>query len=359
MTAPIRVMIVDDSLVTRRLVEDSLREVPGIEVVGTAANGRVAVAKVVELRPDVITLDVEMPELDGLATLRLLKKSHSQIRVIMFSSLTGSGASATIEALAEGAADYVQKPAGAGGMTATRERIRAELVPKIRALCEHRAQPPVALPTLATPLPARALRVVAIGVSTGGPAALHELLSALPRALAVPVLIVQHMPAAFIGLLAKRLASACPLPVAEATAGTMLAPGRVWIAPGDRHLAIARRGTELVLDLQQGPPECSCRPAVDVLFRSVAAQFGSSALGVVLTGMGQDGLRGSKAIRAAGGTIYVQDAASSVVWGMPGAVARAGLADRIVSLADMSCAIATAVAGPGTSAVPERHRART
>jgi len=364
----IRVMIVDDSLVVRRLVEDSLHEVPGIAVVGTAANGKIALAKLDELQPDVVTLDVEMPELDGLATLKRLKRQRPKTHVIMFSSLTGPSAASTLEALASGASDYVQKPTGTGGMNATRERIRGELVPKIRALCTAAgggvvspgpglrpllASPPrmmsgliprsvtVPLPILAAPVTPSGM--VVIGVSTGGPAALHALLSELPANLGAPVLIVQHMPAAFSGLLAKRLAGVSRVPVLEAVHGTVIAPGKVWLAPGDHHLAIARRGAQLVLEISQGPPEHSCRPSVDVLFRSVAAEVGARCVAVVLTGMGQDGLDGCKQIHAAGGTVLVQDAASSVVWGMPGAVARAGLADRVVPLAEMPAAITHAV----------------
>lgn len=364
----IRVMIVDDSLVVRRLVEDSLHEVPGVAVVGTAANGKIALAKLDELQPDVVTLDVEMPELDGLATLKRLKQQRPKTHVIMFSSLTGPSAASTLEALASGASDFVQKPTGTGGMNATRERIRGELVPKIRALCAPGAggapgagpglRPLLGAParvmsgliprsvTMPLPIMAGAMitgGLVAIGVSTGGPAALHALLSDLPANLGAPVLIVQHMPAAFSGLLAKRLAGVARVPVLEAVHGTVIAPGKVWIAPGDHHLAIARRGAQLVLEISQGPPEHSCRPSVDVLFRSVAAEVGARTVAVVLTGMGQDGLDGCKQIHAAGGTVLVQDAASSVVWGMPGAVARAGLADRVVPLAEMPAAITHAV----------------
>lgn len=382
----IRVMIVDDSLVVRRLVEDSLHEVPGVAVVGTAANGKIALAKLDELQPDVVTLDVEMPELDGLATLKRLKQQRPKTHVIMFSSLTGPSAASTLEALASGASDFVQKPTGTGGMNATRERIRGELVPKIRALCAPGAggapgagpglRPLLGAParvmsgliprSVTTPMPIIRARsgliprsvtmplpimagaavpggMVVIGVSTGGPAALHALLSDLPANLGAPVLIVQHMPASFSGLLAKRLAGVARVPVLEAVHGTVIAPGKVWLAPGDHHLAIARRGAQLVLEITQGPPEHSCRPSVDVLFRSAAAEVGARCVAVVLTGMGQDGLDGCKQIHAAGGTVLVQDAASSVVWGMPGAVARAGLADRVVPLAEMPAAITHAV----------------
>jgi two-component system chemotaxis response regulator CheB len=344
-TPAIRVMIVDDSLIVRKLVEDALHQAPGIEIVGTAPNGRVALEKIGALRPDVITLDVEMPELDGLSTLRRIKAEHAYVHVIMFSSLTVRSASITLDALHAGAADYVAKPEGTGGMTATRERIREELVPKIQALC---SRPSNGMTTTLLPmipqvrprtLPAATPRLIAIGVSTGGPAALHEVVSALPASLGVPLVIVQHMPAEFTSQLAQRLAGVARMPVAEARHGDRLAPDRVWIAPGGLHLVVARRGADVVLTLDDGPAECSCKPSVDVLFRSVASVYGASALGIVLTGMGQDGRRGCEAIREAGGTVIAQDAGTSVVWGMPGAVVRAGLADRVLPLGEIAPAI--------------------
>jgi two-component system chemotaxis response regulator CheB len=341
MASTIRVMIVDDSLIVRRLVEDSLREVEGITVVGTAANGRIALERVGALAPDVVTLDVEMPELDGLATLRKLRAAHPRVHVIMFSSLTTRAAATTVEALSIGAADYVAKPSSAGGMSATRALIREQLVPKIRGLCARVEVHALPRPTVRA-LPVRGASVVAIGASTGGPAVLQELLSLLPPAVAPPMVIVQHVPAAFSAPLAERLSSTAGRRVTEVRGRVALAPGQIWLAPGDRHVIVRRRGTSVELELDDGEPEGSCRPSVDVLFRSVAEAYGADALAVVLTGMGHDGVRGCEALHAVGARVIVQDAASCVVWGMPGAVARAGLADGVFDVRGLAHEIAGA-----------------
>jgi two-component system chemotaxis response regulator CheB len=299
-----------------------------------------------------VILDVEMPEMDGLATLTELRRLYPRLPVIMFSALTERGAEATLEALAKGATDYVTKPATAGGLEDSLAVIRAQLIPQIKALHaaaerraaeERRPARPLVAPAAAAPLvrppgPRTALRrvdIVAIGASTGGPNALAEIFGRLPPSFPVPLVVVQHMPPMFTRLLAERLSSQFPLPLQEGASGTPLTGGRAWIAPGDQHMIVVRSAAQARLLLHQDPPENSCRPAVDVLFRSLAQTYGAGALGVVLTGMGQDGLRGSEAIKAAGGQVLVQDEASSVVWGMPGAVARAGLADRVVPLALM------------------------
>ncbi len=340
----IRVLIVDDAVVIRRLVGDVLGADPGLEVVGTAANGRIGLQKITQCNPDVVTMDVEMPDMDGIATLKEIRKTWPKLPVIMFSTLTERGATATLDALAAGASDYVTKPANVGSVTAGLEAVRRDLIPKIKALAGRSGMPQPAAPP--PPLPAFAatapyvtpaahrgpVRVIAIGVSTGGPNALAALLPALPATLPVPVVIVQHMPPMFTRLLSERLNTQSAITVVEGQEGMALAPGHAYIAPGDFHMTLERRGVSTVVTLNQGPPENSCRPAVDVLFRSVVAQFGSGTLGVILTGMGQDGLRGCELIREAGGQVLVQDEASSVVWGMPGFVARAGLADRVLPL---------------------------
>jgi two-component system chemotaxis response regulator CheB len=339
----IRVLIVDDSTVIRRLVTDALAEDPVLEVVGSAPNGHIALAKIPQLNPDVVTLDIEMPELDGLATLARLRKTYPKLPVIMFSTLTQKGAVATINALSLGATDYVTKPANVGSVTAAIQKVRDDLIPKIKTFC--RLDPPS--PRAATAkkpgatanctLPSIRQRnvpceIVAIGVSTGGPNALAEVLRDVPADFPVPVVIVQHMPPVFTKYLAQRLDETSPLQVREARAGERLHAGGVWLAPGDYHLALSRVGDSVITQLHQGPPENSCRPAVDVLFRSVAQQYGAATLAVVLTGMGADGLRGCEAIAEAGGRIVAQDEATSVVWGMPGAVVGASLADDIVPL---------------------------
>jgi two-component system chemotaxis response regulator CheB len=349
----ISVLVVDDSVVIRRLITDALSNDPQVRVIGTARNGRVALQKIADLNPDVVTLDIEMPEMDGLATLRALRRTHPRLPVIMFSTLTSSGAIATLDALAAGASDYVTKPANSGSVVESLERVRDQLIPRIHALCARpgpasRATRPAAdVPHTARPsVPASApgprsvrIDIIAIGSSTGGPAALSAVLAALPATLPVPIVVVQHMPALFTRMLAERLDRECAVNVVEATSELQLNPGTVYIAPGDVHLEVARRGASVVTRLHHGPPENSCRPAVDVLFRSVAATYRASALAVVMTGMGQDGRRGSEVLVAAGSEVLAQDEASSVVWGMPGAVVGAGLAHAVVPLNDLAARI--------------------
>lgn len=346
--AKIRVLVVDDAVVFRRVVANELAGDPALEVVGTAANGRIALTRMAQVSPDVVILDVEMPEMDGLATLAELRKNYPRLPVIMFSALTERGAEATLDALALGAADYFTKPADAGGLDASLEIIRAQLIPKIKTLCARaRGQTPLPngpCPTAAPPAPSAVqaprrpsgppapVQVVAIGASTGGPNALAEIFRRLPADFSVPIVIVQHMPPMFTRLLAERLSSEFALRVHEGQPGSVLQPGHAWIAPGDYHMIVVREGTQVRTQLHQGPSENSCRPAVDVLLRSVAQTFGPHSLTVILTGMGQDGLRGCESIREVGGQILAQDEITSVVWGMPGCVARAGLADRVLPL---------------------------
>jgi two-component system chemotaxis response regulator CheB len=340
----IRVLVVDDSVVIRRLVTDVLTADPRIEVAGIAANGRIALDKITQINPDVVTLDVEMPEMDGLQTLAVLRKTHPRLPVIMFSTLTERGALTTLDALSLGASDYVTKPANVGSASAAMARVREQLIPKIKALCDaawasrdkvSAAMPrPVRRATL-TPsgsMRGRRVEIVAIGTSTGGPNALAELIPQIPEDFPVPILIVQHMPPIFTKLLAERLSAKSAIEVREGAAGEELAGASAWIAPGDYHMILEKLGTRSRIHLSQDPPENSCRPSVDVLFRAVARSYGASVLGVILTGMGQDGVRGCEHIREAGGQIIAQDEATSVVWGMPGFVARAGLADQVLPL---------------------------
>jgi len=334
----IRVLIVDDSAVIRRAVAGELAADPALEVVGTAANGLIALAKLTQLVPDLVVLDVEMPELDGLATLREIRRTHPKLPVIMFSAVTERGAAATLDALALGATDYFAKPT-AGGLDASLRVIREQLIPEIKALCARPAAVPQPPASFGAPPATDRVDVVAVAASTGGPNALADLFDGLPADFPVPVVIVQHMPPVFTRQLAERLSARFALRVEEGRAGGALAPGHAWIAPGDYHLVVARDAAGVRVAVNQEPAENSCRPAADVLFRSIAKVFGPAALGVVLTGMGQDGLRGCEAIRAAGGRVVVQDEATSVVWGMPGAVARAGLADRVLPLAQIAAEI--------------------
>ncbi|HWS36675.1 MAG TPA: chemotaxis response regulator protein-glutamate methylesterase [Actinoplanes sp.] len=366
----ISVLVVDDSVVVRRLIVDALGEAQGIQVVGTASNGLLAQAKIDQLKPDVITMDIEMPEMNGIEAVRELRKRHN-MPVIMFSTLSAAGASSTLEALSAGATDYVTKPSNVGSVKESIAAVREQLVPKIVALGGRRRaptgppsrgpaptgglRPPVApfragappspppRPQTAGPGPARPgaaarrapggrIDLLAIGSSTGGPDALTKVLLGLPRDLPVPIVITQHMPPVFTKMFAERLDRSVALKVVEAGQGMELTAGTVYIAPGDRHLVFQRRGTATMTQLSSAPQENSCRPAVDVMFRSVAALYGGSAFAAILTGMGQDGRNGAKIMRDAGSEVLAQDEASSVVWGMPGAVVTAGLADEIVPL---------------------------
>jgi two-component system chemotaxis response regulator CheB len=328
----IKVLLVDDSAVIRKVLRDALASDPLIEVIGTAANGRIALEELERLSPDIITLDIEMPEMNGLEVVRRIRESNKQIPIIMCSSLTADGASHTLEALALGASDYVTKPSSHG--INTREVVGDDLIRKIKGLAtdsKSRIQAgPVATSSVRQPArETRDIDVIAVGVSTGGPNALAELLSHLPPNLDAPLLIVQHMPPIFTRLLAERLNDSCPLPVCEATHAQEVKPGHVYIAPGDKHMGVKRLLGRNLISLSDEPPENSCRPAVDVLFRSVAKVYGARCAAVILTGMGQDGLLGCQSIQESGGAILVQDRESSAVWGMPGAILDAGL-DPIV-----------------------------
>jgi two-component system, chemotaxis family, protein-glutamate methylesterase/glutaminase len=351
----IRVLIVDDSTVIRRLLTNALTSDPAIEIAGVAANGKIALAKIPQVAPDIITLDMEMPEMDGLTTLVEIRKLYPKLPVIMFSTLTQSGAEATMEALTKGANDYATKPSNVGGVTAAIATVVHELVPKIKQFCnwtsnstvnstvnaiahskvlERSNQPSRSRPV--NPTKSSRVEVVVIGVSTGGPNALTTMLPKLPENFPVPILIVQHMPPIFTRHLADRLNQLCQLHVHEAVDGELVVAGGAWLAPGNFHMTVRRQGPQLKAVLNQEQPENSCRPAVDVLFRSAAELFGANVLSVVMTGMGHDGQRGCDAIRQAGGRVIVQDEATSVVWGMPGAVVNAGLANKILPLSKIA-----------------------
>ena len=342
----IRVLVVDDSTVIRRLLSDTLAEDPQIEIAGTAANGKIAIAKLTQVNPDIVTLDMEMPEMNGIETLVELRKTHPKLPVIMFSTLTQRGAEATFDALAKGASDYVTKPANVGSVSASLQNVRQQLVPKIKALCpwlspslvkvssaKVNTTPRVRKPNIAVET---RIDMIGIGVSTGGPNALAKILPKLPARFPMPIMIVQHMPPIFTKHLANRLNGMCNIGVVEASHGEIVQPGIAYIAPGDFHMSVRRQGVRLIIELDQAPPENSCRPAVDVLFRSLAQNYGPSLSATILTGMGQDGLRGCEIVRDAGGTIQVQDEATSVVWGMPGVVANAGLADKVIPLEEIA-----------------------
>jgi two-component system, chemotaxis family, protein-glutamate methylesterase/glutaminase len=294
-----RILVVDASAAVRRLLTLVLSSDSTLEVVGSAPNGSIALAKVPELGPELITLNLEMPDGRGSTIFAALRQAYPQVPVIPFSGRT-------------------------------EQVIRSELIPRLK---EYRATEKI--PTVATQRlkrPAARPDVLVIGVSTGGPNALVTLLKGFPADFPIPVLIVQHMPPLFTNLLAERLNKTCPIRVSEGTANEVIGPGRVWIAPGDRHMSLKKAGGQVQIDITAEPPENSCRPSVDVLFRSAAEIYGCHILAAIMTGMGHDGLLGCARIHAMGGQIFVQDAASSVVWGMPRYVASAGLADKVLPL---------------------------
>ncbi len=380
----IKVLIVDDSVVFRKILQEALSKHPRIRVVGMAADGREALGLIRKLRPDLAIMDVEMPRLDGLQTLDEINRRHLKLGVIMFSSLTSKGAKTTLDALAKGAFDFVPKPTGTGAFSESTRRIQRELIPKIEAYAESAKgkgrrkgplprtrvvrpgarQPLVSRPgfrryqggdraldnlkqpgkrgqsldkpaTIARPGPLR-LRfrpeAVVIGVSTGGPNALNSVIPSFPSSFRLPVFLVQHMPPVFTTQLAKRLDEKSRLRVVEARDRQPVSGGTVYIAPGDYHMEVQSNGTQRIIRLNQNPPENSCRPSVDSLFRSAGRTYGGRVVGVIMTGMGQDGLEGSRFLKEKGAIILAQDKASSVVWGMPRFITEQGLADRVCPL---------------------------
>lgn len=347
----IRVLVVDDSALVRRLIVTALGSADDIDVVAVARDGLDAVEKVDEVLPDVVTLDIEMPRLDGLGALERIRAKHPRLPVIMFSTLTERGAIATLDALSKGASDYVTKPSNTGSVMEGLASVREQLVPRIRALAGVRRIAPVAPQPRRTP-PAPVVKgtaggapeILVIGCSTGGPDALDRLVSRLPGDLGVPVLVVQHMPPVFTAMLAQRLDKSSALTVREAVAGDVPRAGEVLIAPGDWHLRVASSVGTVRVVLDQAPRENFCRPAVDVLFRSAAQVYGGRVVASVLTGMGQDGLEGVRALVERGARVLVQDEATSVVWGMPGAVVHAGLADEILPLDQLPGRLVAALA---------------
>ncbi len=346
----VRVLVVDDSVVIRRLVTRALEQDQVLEVVGTASSGKVGLMRIPLLNPDVITLDIEMPDMDGLSMLRQIRRDFPLIRVIMLSTLTERGAAVTFEALSSGADDYVTKASNETSLATSVSRLQTEMVPKIKQFfrlpdenssmsqLNHESSPVSSLSLKPTPnlselkLPPK---VIVIGVSTGGPAALGEILPKLPAAFPLPILIVQHMSPLFTRLLADRLNSTCQMRVAEAINGTLIEPGRILVAPGNFHMNVIMAADGPRVNLDQSPVQNFCRPSVDPLFTSCAEVFGGAVLAVILTGMGHDGLRGTEVLRARGANVLAQDEASSVVWGMPGAVVNAGLADKVLPLNDV------------------------
>jgi two-component system chemotaxis response regulator CheB len=341
----IKVLIVDDSALVRRLLTEILSADRNIEVIGSASDPYVAREKIKKLNPDVITLDVEMPRMDGITFLENLMRLRP-MPVVMVSSLTQHGAEVTLRALELGAVDFVAKPKVdvAGGLAGYGEeiidKVKTAAGARVSAIRSSAVQVPVPKFSADAVLPQstgakRMLRttdrIIAIGASTGGTEALREVLEVLPPD-APGIVISQHIPAAFSGPFAQRLNQASAMSVCEAQDGQYILPGHVYVAPGDRHLIVERDGARYRCRLSDGPPVNRHRPSVDVMFRSVAQNVGPNAVGIILTGMGDDGARGLKEMQEAGARTVAQDEASSVVWGMPGSAVRLGAADHVVSL---------------------------
>lgn len=345
--AVVQALVVDDSRVVRRLVTQALGLDPGVVVVGTAANGREALDQVGRLDPDVVILDVEMPEMNGLEVVRALHVSHPRLPIIMFSSLTERGARITIEALTAGASDYVLKPSRTADVGAAVQSVHDELAPRIRALCGARRRVVQTVP--AAPAPAavkvrtatRSRRstpteLIVIGASTGGPEVLERVLARMSADSRVPVLIAQHMPPTFTTMFAERLNRVTALEVHEGADAEVILPGHAYVAPGAHHMEVVRSPRGPSLHVYEAPSGDSCRSSVTVLLRSAARLSKAATLAVVLTGMGDDGSLGCQAVFDAGGTVLIQDEQSSVVWGMPGSVARAGLAHEVLTPEDLA-----------------------
>jgi two-component system chemotaxis response regulator CheB len=363
---PIRVMVVDDAVVVRGMILRWVEAEPDMQIVASVRSGREAIEQVERRSPDVVILDVTMPDIDGITALPLLFEKKRDLVVLMASTLTRRNAETSLRALSLGAADYIPKPDSNREFT-TSTSFHRELIDKIRALgsrrkggasgapvfapaapvarADHRrgerqGEAPSLVPAVAEgekirlrPMPATPPRALLIGSSTGGPQALNAIVTAIGDVIdQVPVLITQHMPPTFTAILAEHLARASGRPACEASDGDVVRAGRIYVARGGHHMRVTRRGAEPVIALDNGPLINFCKPAVDPFFSSAAAVWGASALALVLTGMGSDGMRGAADIVAAGGGVIAQDEASSVIWGMPGSVAHAGLASALLPL---------------------------
>jgi len=337
-----RILIVDDAAPVCHLLAEVVSGDVELEVAAIANNGREALRKFIELRPDAVLLDVDMPVMNGLDALTEIRKLDRHVPVLMFSALTRKAAAVTIDALLRGATTYIPKPSFSDP-AAVRRCLREELIPAVKAICQGRILPRTRAAEPRPSLPARppashpaAVQAVVIGGSTGATEALSIILPQLAADLPVPVFVVQHMPPMFVPWLAERLDHRCALRVAVAEPGRQVYSGEVRVAGGDRHTVFERRGTNIFVMADHGPPVNRFRPSVDVLFRSAAEVYGDGTLGIVLSGMGEEGCRGSEAIVSRAGRVLVQDEDSSVVWGMPGSVVKAGLAEEIVSVQRMA-----------------------
>jgi two-component system chemotaxis response regulator CheB len=355
---PVRVLVVDDSMAYRHVLTEALRSLPNVEVVGSASNGAQVLAKVTALRPDLLTLDIEMPGMNGIEVMDALNQARTDVKVLVVSSVTVSGGTLTLQALQKGAFDFITKPT-LGSLEVNLRAIREELDPRIRAIahrltvqnmlrsgtmaanlpeCRSQSSPGLAIGSrgLVAASIASAMRkpeLVVIGVSTGGPNALTTIFSALPGDLGVPILIVQHMPPIFTGLLANSLSAAGAIKVREASNNEEVLPNVAYLAPGGRQMRLVSALTSgMRLQITDDPPENSCRPSVDYFFRSVAQNFSGKTLAVILTGMGEDGTQGLRLLKRRPCTVIAQDEASCVVFGMPKSAIDAGLVDAELPL---------------------------
>jgi len=347
---PVRVLVVDDSNFFRRQIEKLLSQDPKLEVVGSAENGQEAIEKALALLPDVVTMDIEMPVMNGIDATREIMRRHP-MPILMFSSLTTEGAKATLEALEAGAVDFI--PKRFEEISRHREEVQKILCAKVNDIAEHGSlsmRKKITSPTKSTehekspakPVQARPagiqakIKLLAIGTSTGGPVALQEILTKLPADFSTPIVLVQHMPATFTPAFAKRLNQTCAINIKEAEHGDVLTPGTAYLAPGGKQMKVASRGTQYVIDISESDPKLTYKPSVDITFSSLATVYKDQVLAVILTGMGADGCEGAKKLKSTGSTIWAQDKDSCVVYGMPAAVFDAGITDKVLTLKDFS-----------------------
>jgi two-component system chemotaxis response regulator CheB len=356
----IRILIVDDDVISRKLLRTVLETEPDVEVVGLSSDGERCLTNIPLKRPDLVTLDIEMPGMDGIETLKRIRAQWPHLPVIMYSGHTEAGAAVTLEALSLGASDYVTKPQVRTVNAFPLERLREDLMPKIRALCPDKNE--LRFTSIKRIRKAKAnkrggpIEVVAIAISTGGPNVLGAMIPELIKDLAVPVLIVQHIPSTFSCILAERLNESSEVRVVEGQHGQLVQPGTVYIAPGGFHMTIERQDGDIKICTNANAKVNSCRPAADVLFNSLEKVYGGNVLTMVLTGMGGDGAAGAKTLSEAGSTVLIQDEASSVVWGMPGAVAQSGIPNEEIHQDRLAHEINSRVRDLGQS---QTHRSKS
>lgn len=332
----LRVMVVDDTVLYRKVLSDILSSIQGVEVVGTATDGKVALAKIPQLEPDLLTLDFDMPIMDGLEVLERVRRDHPDLKVVMVSTHTKEGAAITLKALELGALTFVTKPKTDNPLS-SQNVLLDQLLPVVKEIMAQLqpSQPAVsnAAPRTVTSVAGTGrIRIVAIGISTGGPKALAELIPCLPKDLRTPVVIVQHMPSEFTAALAESLDRKSALTVIEAENGMALRGGTVFIAPGGKQMKVVNTSGKSVLEINSDPPENHCQPSVDYLFRSISKVYGKHALGIIMTGMGSDGVLGLRLMKRLGAQVIAQDKQSCVIFGMPGEAINAGVVDSVVPL---------------------------